>query len=394
VNNGYKILDSDAHIVEPIDLWQRYIDPAFRDRAPKILEPMSLIDVNGTLMPDSFPRDPETLERHRKAREIREERQGGDRYAEPRQQQWSAPSHLAAFDREGVDMAVLYPTLGLHAHSVNHLDPKLSAAICRAYNDWLTDFCSANPKRLLGAALLPVHGADEAVAEAERVATKLGMRVVALRPNPVNGHNLNDPYYNDLYGAIERLGLALAIHEGAGTILPSVGRDRFYGNMTLAHVVCHPAEQMIACASLVLGGVLQRFPGLLVAHLESGASWMPYWLYRMDEHLENFGADVSFLAAKPSEYFKRQGYISCDADEGLMRYTVEAMGDDNLLYSTDYPHPDGKYPEAVQTFLQLPGLSKQSRRKVLWDNGIRFYRLGDSLAKDERPGKERVPGKR
>ena len=143
----------------------------------------------------------------------------------------------------------------------------------------------------------------------------------------------------------------------------------------LKHVYCHPVEQMLAVGSFCLGGILERHPKLRVAFLEGNCGWVPFLLWRMDEHWERQG-DVyaADLRAAPSEYFKRQCFVSVECDEEPVKYVIDAIGDDRLVFSTDFPHGDSKFPRAVEAFLQLP-ISEQSKRKILWDNCAAYYGL-------------------
>jgi predicted TIM-barrel fold metal-dependent hydrolase len=125
--------------------------------------------------------------------------------------------------------------------------------------------------------------------------------------------------------------------------------------------------------SLTAGGVLERFPKLRVALLEGNCSWAPWLLYRLDEHYEWVGRyEAPDLRMKPSEYFRRNCFLAVEADEETVDQYVERFGDDNLVFSTDYPHADSKYPHAVEAFTHLP-LSAASQRKILWDNFSRLY---------------------
>jgi len=127
---------------------------------------------------------------------------------------------------------------------------------------------------------------------------------------------------------------------------------------------------------MLTGGVFEKFPGLTAAFLEGHCSWVPWWLYCLDEHYEKFGDDERFgLQLKPSEYFRRQCYVSVDADEELLKYTIQAIGDENIVISTDWPHDDSAYPNAVDTFLALEGVPDDTKRKILWDNSARLYNL-------------------
>ena len=172
--------------------------------------------------------------------------------------------------------------------------------------------------------------------------------------------------------------MALGIHEGGFPQLPQVVKGRLTHPMQV-HICTHPMEQMISAVSLIYGGVLERFPGLHVAFLEAGCGWVPFWLHRMDEHWENsrsrdFGSRGD-LALAPSEYFQRQCYVTTDADEHMLAQVIELIGDDRIVFTTDYPHPDSPWPHASEEFLALPGVSVESKRKILCDNALALYGL-------------------
>jgi predicted TIM-barrel fold metal-dependent hydrolase len=279
-------------------------------------------------------------------------------------------------DKEGVDVGVLFPTVGLYIMWRDNLDPELSAAICRAYNTWMSDYCSASNKRLYGVALLPLQDPARAVEELKH-AKKLGLVGIFWRPNKVCGRTMSSPDYYPIYETAADLGMTVCVHEGARTVLEQAGSDRYseFGR----HVACHPLEQMLACLNLCADGVLERFPKLKVAHLESGCGWVPFWLERMDEHWEHAGhGQAKTTKEKPSFYFKRQCWASAEAGEELAPVFVEHVGEDYLLVATDYPHSDciGKFPDrTVGDLTKNDHLSQEARRKILWDNPKRFYGL-------------------
>src|SRR2546427_741126 len=132
----------------------------------------------------------------------------------------------------------------------------------------------------------------------------------------------------------------------------------------------------LAFASMAAGGVLERHPRLRCAFLEGTCGWLPWWLWRLDETWEKFGpgSDVR-ISQRPSQYFFRQCYVATDADEKVLRQVVEAVGDDNIVVSTDYPHADGLFPRAMEEFVALDGLSDKTKAKILWDNCARLYTL-------------------
>ncbi|MEE9248185.1 MAG: amidohydrolase family protein [Dehalococcoidia bacterium] len=140
-------------------------------------------------------------------------------------------------------------------------------------------------------------------------------------------------------------------------------------------------EQILASESIIVGGVLERHPGLRVAFLECGCSWLAYWLRRLDEELEAWGWHVvPWLKAKPSEYYLRECFASMEGDEPGARYYIEMHGDDNLLWASDYTHPDASYPDSASQFLALDSISSDTQKKVLWDNPIMYRGFQPSLS--------------
>jgi predicted TIM-barrel fold metal-dependent hydrolase len=375
--NGFKAIDSDMHIIEPVDLWERYIDAPFKHLAPHgtVNSPSDL----NIFHPDGkfWGRSPD--------RAVDTGRPPGQRSAQTNalykphaDRGYSNEVQLEAMDIEGLDVAVIYPSRALHALGEPDLDPKLAAAVARAYNNWLYDFCQADPKRLLGAALVSVFDVKDAVSEARRCVKELGFRAVFLRPNLVHGRNWYDPYYEPLWSTVEELGVPVGFHEAIFTGLPQVGQQ-FGTNFMLRHVFCHSVEQMLATASFCGGGIVARHPKLRVAFLEGNCSWLPFLLWRLDEHWEQQG-DVWAPDVKmaPTEYFKRQCYASVEGDEDPVKYVIDWMGNDNLVFSTDYPHGDSKYPHAVERFLRL-GLADEDKRKILWDNCATIYGVAETV---------------
>ncbi|TMA44619.1 MAG: amidohydrolase [Deltaproteobacteria bacterium] len=259
----YRVIDADGHVLEPVDLWERYIDPEFRHQAPRGVGVLS-VEVLGHVLPDvpgGLPLEAPDYTTGPAAR-----------YGFAARRNFDAESQLEALDIEGIDVAVLYPSRGLYAASVDELPPRFAGAICRAYNRWLADFCARAPERLVGAAFVSLHDPGVAVAEAVYAVEQLGMRAVFIRPNPVNGRTIDHPDFDPLYAEIERLGVPLATHEGAGVHLAQFGRGR-YDKLMKLHLVCHAVENMGACMDLIVGGVLERHPRLRCVFLESGAGW-------------------------------------------------------------------------------------------------------------------------
>ncbi|MCH7606781.1 MAG: amidohydrolase, partial [Chloroflexi bacterium] len=202
---------------------------------------------------------------------------------------------------------------------------------------------------------------------------ELGFKTVFLRPNWVNGRNWHDNYYDPLWEELQRLGVPLSFHEGGKVDLPQAGSN--FETHMLYHTCTHSMGMMLAVVDVVGGGVLERFPSLTVAFLEGNCSWAPWLLWRLDEHYEMTGRyDHPDLKLEPSEYFKRQCFVSVECDESPAEYVARFGLENNVVFSTDYPHADSKYPGSVERFLQLP-FSDETKTKFLWDNCARLYGL-------------------
>ena len=174
---------------------------------------------------------------------------------------WSSQVQLDAMAEEGIDVAILYPSRGLNVLSVPDLDAAFAAALARAYNDWLYDFCQADPVKMIGAGMISPFDIDRAVQEAERCVKQLGFRAIFLRANIVNGHNWHEPYYEPLWSALEDLGVPLGFHEANNSLAHQAGENFGYDFM-LRHTYAHPVEQMLAVGAFCGGGILDRHPKL------------------------------------------------------------------------------------------------------------------------------------
>src|SRR5437879_10975874 len=159
--NGFRVFDSDMHIMEPPDLWERYIDPEFRDMAPRGLTSENVRDL-GLMFPDGEPDSRRTRGTPHFGRNYERNQK---LYRDHSQRGWGPDCQLEAMDIEGIDVAVMFPSRGLSVLTRPNMDPRFAAAIARAYNDWMFDFCQLDTARLLGAGMLSVYDIDDAVAE-------------------------------------------------------------------------------------------------------------------------------------------------------------------------------------------------------------------------------------
>ena len=369
--NEFKVMDSDMHVMEPPDLWQRYIDPSFADRAPigltRDLRDLG-VQVEGKVLP--IPRDAENPALANYRRETFKQK-----YSDVMARNFDGTSQVIAMDKEGLDVALLYPTRGLFVLGIDGLDPELAAAISRAYNNWLYDFTQSASDRMYGVAMVPPHNIEAAVEETSRTVEELNFKGIFMRPNHVNGYKWSDPHYDPLWAKCQRLGVPVGFHEAGRVYLPQPAMRQFIPTFSMFNTLSFPLANMVACADMIYGGVLERFPGLKVAFLEGNCSWLPWLLWRMGDYMETVGkAEYPELKLTPLEYFQRQCYGAIECDEITAKYMPEFGLENNLVFSTDYPHLDVKYPHAVDSFMNLP-FSEKAKRKYLWDNCARLYDL-------------------
>jgi predicted TIM-barrel fold metal-dependent hydrolase len=217
----------------------------------------------------------------------------------------------------------------------------------------------------------------EGARELRRATEELGLVGAFIPPNPVMGRHLDDPAYFPIYEMAQQLDTPITIHNASGSRLPQAGDDRYssFGR----HIGIHPIEQMLSALTLLGDGVLERFPGLKIAHLESGCGWLPFWLDRIDEHFKHYrwsqGRDGTG-SRLPSDIFRAQCVISTEAGEDLVVDVVDRVGEDVLIVATDYPHSDAvdKFPDhTIGDLTRNEQLSDQTKRKILWDNPARIY---------------------
>ena len=214
---------------------------------------------------------------------------------------------LADADREGIDAMVFFPSaaLGLPGYE----DQRFAADVARAYNAWMADWCSRGQGRFYGVGLVPIEDVSTSIG-IMRDAKKLGLRAIMV-PAVLKDRNLDHPDLEPFYAAAADLDMPLGIHGAPGIHLPNVGSHRF-DNYLQVHCVSFPFDMMVASTALVLGGVLERHPKLRVALLESGVGWVPYFMERMEEHLEKRGRLTPECKRDPKDYIARgQLYVSC-----------------------------------------------------------------------------------
>ena len=379
---GFKIIDSDSHSMEPIEIWDKYLEPEYRPWAPggsKSPRPGTrLNEVGFSIAPDGTA-GPAWIE----------DGEGGKlTYAEAYKpyldRKFDGQAYLSSMDLVGIDKMVIYPTAAMGLTTIltstgrQLQSPPVSAALWRAYNSWLYDFCNETEGRVLGAAGVDLRSAEMAAQEARRAVKELGMKALFVVPQPSLGIPMQDPYYDTLWGEVAELGVPIGIHglQGSSHIgLPYWDTSWPMGRAATAF----PMEEMLFCLSMCAGGILERHPKLKVVFLESSAGWATFWNWWMDDKWRQTQVvREQETPEMPSFYFKRNCFISAEPDEPGIHHCVIDGLEDNLVTATDFPHPeDADFPRVLDHFFEYQPtvINETQMRKILYDNPARLYNI-------------------
>jgi len=370
------VVDADGHVMEPGDTWVKYIDPHYRDRAIRIAygadgyenllidnKPLELVRGHLGVL-GGIGMDPVALHTNGKMTYADGCPPGG----------YDPKARLKVMDEEGIDIALLYPTIGICWEGVVK-DPRLATAYTRAYNRWLVDFCRENPKRLYPVAHISLLNPEGAVEETMR-ARKEGCIGVYLSPDMAarGGKHFDDPVFTRFWETVQDLDMPVGFHVVVRDQPAFQGwlhrdrRDRLFGFAFLA------MDVMAAFTQMLSWGMFEQYPRLKCAVLESGANWISAWLDRLDHKFQVMAAYTP-LKMKPSEYFYRQCLVSADPDETLTASVVEHMGPEYFVWASDYPHVDASFGVVKEMKERLAPLPLAAQDKVLGENAIRFYNL-------------------
>lgn len=393
--SGYRIVDADGHVLEPPFALPDYAPPEYRDRIWHIevdAEGREYCVYNGQRMNSNAMALAGTagMSREDMARAMA----GQMRYTECPAGAFDPAARLEALKPDGIEQSVIYPTAMLGIAGVE--DARFAAAQCSAYNRWIADYCKYAPDRLFAVGAVPQQDVSLCV-EAIHECKELGHVGVFLRPNAtIPNTRLSDACYDPIWQACVDTGLAVGIHPflmpdlpgacrafGLGTFsfdvdMARVGSEAGLGNIYFSQAISNPVDMMLTVTFLISGGVLERFPSLKVVFLEANGGWIVPWLERLDHHYEVFFWDVPYLSMAPSEYFRRQCWISFDADEELLAATARSprCGAERIVWASDYPHPDAKFPGVVAELDEATsGLTEEERRRIFGENAAELYSL-------------------
>ena len=373
------VVDADSHILEPATMWEEYMDPDLKGRAMRIsVDELGLeyLDIDGRVSGGynggtlgriaGVEKDRDWMMEHALL-PYAEATTIAPGAADPHER----IKHLA---KEGVDRTFLYPSLGL-GWEAELEDPTLSAAYCRAYNRWLVDFCKPYPDQLVPIAHVSVRDVDEGIKELKRAAAD-GMKGAFICPAPVNGIRYGHEYYDPFWATAQDLEMPITLHVVFNPHYigkhfypdePGLGPDFFVESMVFG-------DPFLSFTNMMTEGVFEKFPRLRVVMVEIGCSWIAHWLDTLDFKYDRFGFDT-LLTMKPSEYFKRQCWISAEPVEKGIGVVAQIVGAGRFMWGSDWPHPEGHTDPLRKVKENIAILSEADQRKILGENALTLYRM-------------------
>jgi len=369
------IIDADGHTHIPQEVFDKYLDKEYHRNRPRFVtfdDGRGYYIIEGRVIAKPFgwgPGTPGSIAGTVRTRRCKD---------------WdlnNVPGRLEDLDLEGIDLQVIYPNVLMSINSWEHAG--LASAVARAYNTWIAEKCAQSGGRLRFAAVVALQDSNGAAEELKRAVVSLGAAGVMV-PGTIGARALDHPDLYPFWETVEQLDVGVGVHTVTG-MYPTVGQelfDHFWG----AKAVSMPLTLTTAMVSLVGGGIVDLFPKLRFGLLETGCGWLPYWMERLDEMHERGEKDPRMYdgilnrkrprsRAKPSELFgKGRMVVSCEPGEIMLPAALAACGDRCIMYASDYPHGDSKWPETVSR-IRAAGFSETTQRRILGENAARLYKL-------------------
>ena len=378
-----RIIDVDSHFNEPAD-WFAKANPTLAAKLPKMTPAEQLLDiVVGDLfssVPPALRPDPLTLIPEVVAEAYRKSLEGGD----PPQiaidagayspEAWQAEPRLKWMDQRGIDVQILLPSNGYHPyrHAMRNA-PELALATLDTYNRWSSEQMAGHTDRLIPATVIDLMDVDWSIAQVV-AGRQRGSRAVFVKADPHGGKALNHPDFEPFWATCEDLGVAVLFHVGGGRAAMHPGWANNGGDMASFYRLANLSRRLVpqlALASLIFGGVLERYPRLAVIVSELGIDWVPDFLEAIDLEADNSRPRMLSFASydmplKPSEYVQRQVRVSVVHQQDVLRPTLDRLPEGIIVFSSDFPHIEG-HQEAVALYdAQMAGMS-QSTREAFFD---------------------------
>jgi predicted TIM-barrel fold metal-dependent hydrolase len=374
--DGFRIFDSDTHVGPSMNILDRYLAEAEKAR---LADWEQWKDINARTGRITYTKGGRRYQR-RLGSAIAEEAPAGymaaftgANRARPSPRVDDDPAErIRDMDREGVEVNLTLPSGWFGTWTAGD-DVALEAAMYRAYHRWMADYCGAFPERLGGIVLVSARDIEGSLAELRRWAgARWAWAVMAYAPA---GMPLDHPDLEPIWAAAAEHDFAVVLH--TFTVMPpyAPGGEDTWENLFLQRSAAHPWCGMRNMAALIGSGVMDRYPSLRIATLEAGHGWLPFWIKRLDEHAETIKAALPELSRRPTDYVTSGRYFqSIEIPEGapLTNAVADLLGDEVLMYASDYPHGESHFPKSAGIVLGWD-MPEPRKKKLLWDNACRLY---------------------
>ena len=360
------IISSDSHITEPPGAYVDRIDKKYKDIAPHIVrddKKGDLFIVEGLATPIPMGL---VAAAGKKAEELRS---FGVKFEELHRGGWDPHARLADQERDGVAAEVLYPTVGMTL--CNHPDFDYKKACFDAYNEWIAEYCSAYPQRLIGMGQTPMRSIDEGIADLRKMKA-LGLKGVMMPGNPAVS-DYDDPIYDAFYQAAIGLQMPLSFHILTSKSDTGVGRRGPKMNAFLS--IIRGCQDIMG--TFILGGAFERNPRLKIVCVEADAGWAPHYMYRMDHAYDRhrYWLTASKLSKMPSEYFREHIYLTFQ-DDWVAFKMKDLCNPRRLMWANDFPHSDSTWPDSQAVLAKHTShLTEEEKNWILHDNVAELYQL-------------------
>jgi predicted TIM-barrel fold metal-dependent hydrolase len=372
------LVSIDDHVVEPADTFERHLPARHRDRAPTIVRGDDGVErwvylgtatgsfgLNAVASwpPEEWGLDPVG-------------------FADMRPGAYDVDQRVRDMDANGVLASMCFPSFpgfnGMNLARSGATEPELTAAVVSAYNDWhIHEWSGSHPGRFIPLAILPLWDADLMVDEIHRVAAE-GCTAVSLPETPygVGLPTFFTDYWDPVFTALCDNDIAICMHIGG-----SFGLITMPDGVPIDHMIMlAPQLSALTANDLIVGGVFRRFPDLKVALSEGGIGWIPFYLDRLDRHVDNHrwtGLDIGGDGMSPTELFRRN-FLGCFITDPSSLRLLDRIGEDVVAWECDYPHSDSTWPHSPEVLLgelDGAGISDAQVDKITWANASRFFRF-------------------
>ena len=378
MRNGFPVWDSDTHYNPTIETMSAYFDPEFREKLP-LLEQYKVKGREGREDPNRHHYTVGKVAYKRILGEagpaatavVNAGKRMGTRAPASGVEDDLVDLRIADMDEEGVDVHMMVPGVLMNVSMLG--DPSFEVGIMRAYHRAANDFCSKYPHRLKALMIVTGNDVEASVAEIKRWGSSSW--AVGVWPFPGMERPLDHPDMEPIWAAANEQGLAIMSHSVAWDPPYYPGYRDVWDNLFLGRLSSHPWGGMRAVASFLGAGILDRYSDLKFGVLESGCGWLPFWMRRMEEHVLYVGTTAPLKHTMEEYMTGGRFFASMEMHEGedMVKMVTSFLGDGVLMYASDYPHPECKFPDSVDHVLAWNSFDEPAMRKLMWENAIRCY---------------------